>query len=351
MEDIKRLEKCFTHLIPWYECHARVLPWRENKDPYHVWLSEIMLQQTRVEAVKGYYKRFLDALPTVQSLADAKEDTLLKLWEGLGYYNRVRNMQKAARTICEKHQGEFPKSYEDIHALSGIGDYTAGAIGSICFDLCTPAVDGNVLRVYSRLFADATNIDMQSTKRMVTQKLAQAYPKEHPGKATQALMELGATVCVPNGAPKCEQCPLAGFCEVCKKGSWKDYPVRKEKKARMIVDKTVFVLRCEDRYAICRREDKGLLASMWQFPNIDEKMTVKKAMKHLEELGIEVRQPEMQQEYTHIFSHVEWRMTAYYLSCYNQLEDYAWASREELEQIYALPSAFRPFMEALGEET
>ena len=190
-------------LLPWYEKNRRELPWRQDKEPYHVWLSEIMLQQTRVEAVKGYYARFLEALPTATDLAEASEETLYKLWEGLGYYTRVRNLQKAARQIVELHNGRFPTSYDDIRALAGIGDYTAGAICSICFDLPTPAVDGNVLRVCTRLTLDPSPIDKPATKKALTEALAAVYPKES-GTFTQALMELGATVCVPNGAPKCE---------------------------------------------------------------------------------------------------------------------------------------------------
>lgn len=187
----------FEALIPWYEAHKRELPWRQDREPYHVWLSEIMLQQTRVEAVKEYYRRFVTALPTIPDLAEAPEEQILKLWEGLGYYNRVRNLQKAAQTICAEYTGVFPSEYAQIRSLSGIGDYTAGAIASICFDAPTPAVDGNVLRVYSRLLADDANIDLQTTKKRITRKLQETYPQKNPGIATQALMELGATVCVP----------------------------------------------------------------------------------------------------------------------------------------------------------
>lgn len=187
----------FEALIPWYEAHKRELPWRQDREPYHVWLSEIMLQQTRVEAVKEYYRRFLTTLPTIADLAEAPEEQILKLWEGLGYYNRVRNLLKAAQTICADYAGVFPSEYAQIRSLSGIGDYTAGAIASICFDAPTPAVDGNVLRVYSRLLADDANIDLQTTKKRITRKLQETYPQKNPGIATQALMELGATVCVP----------------------------------------------------------------------------------------------------------------------------------------------------------
>ena len=195
-------------LLPWYRENRRELPWRRDREPYHVWLSEIMLQQTRVEAVKGYYTRFLEALPTIEDLANCDDDTLHKLWEGLGYYSRVRNLKKAANQIMKRHGGRFPDTYEEVRALSGIGDYTAGAICSICFDYPTPAVDGNVLRVISRLTEDATPIDLPARKKEVSQLLAAVYPAE-AGDFTQALMELGATLCGPNWKPRCQECPCA----------------------------------------------------------------------------------------------------------------------------------------------
>ena len=199
-------------LLPWFARHRRELPWRRDKEPYHVWLSEIMLQQTRVEAVRGYYERFLERLPTVGALARAEENELLKLWEGLGYYSRVRNLQKAAQCIVDEYGGVFPRTYDEIRALPGIGPYTAGAICSICFELPTPAVDGNVVRVLSRFLADDAPVTDERVKRETARRLAEVYPRGHCGDFTQALMELGATVCLPNGAPLCESCPLRELC-------------------------------------------------------------------------------------------------------------------------------------------
>ena len=216
-------------LLPWYELHKRDLPWRRDREPYHVWLSEIMLQQTRVEAVKGYYARFLDALPTIEALAEAPAEQLNKLWEGLGYYSRVRNLQKAAKQVVEQHGGVFPADHAAIRDLAGIGDYTAGAIGSICFGLPTPAVDGNVLRVCSRLTADDAPIDKPQTKKDLTAKLAAVYPQGRCGDFTQALMELGATVCVPNGAPHCEACPLSAICQPIKRALRRSCPSKRRK--------------------------------------------------------------------------------------------------------------------------
>lgn len=337
----------FEALIPWYEAHKRELPWRQDKEPYHVWLSEIMLQQTRVEAVKEYYRRFLTTLPTIADLAEAPEEQILKLWEGLGYYNRVRNLQKAAQTICADYAGVFPSEYAQIRSLSGIGDYTAGAIASICFDAPTPAVDGNVLRVYSRLLADDANIDLQTTKKRITRKLQETYPRKNPGIATQALMELGATVCVPNGAPRCDVYPVAEICQARKQDTWRDLPVRSEKKKRKIVDKTVFVLLTEDTVALHKRSASGLLAGMWEFPNVDVKLDKQEAVTQVTGWQTEPVDLLMQTSYTHIFSHVEWHMTAYYIRCRKTNKKWKWVTKESLDETYALPSAFRPFREQI----
>lgn len=337
----------FEALIPWYEAHKRELPWRQDREPYHVWLSEIMLQQTRVEAVKEYYRRFVTALPTIPDLAEAPEEQILKLWEGLGYYNRVRNLQKAAQTICAEYTGVFPSEYAQIRSLSGIGDYTAGAIASICFDAPTPAVDGNVLRVYSRLLADDANIDLQTTKKRITRKLQETYPQKNPGIATQALMELGATVCVPNGAPRCDVCPVAEICQARKQDTWRNLPVRSEKKKRKIVDKTVFILLTEDTVALHKRSTSGLLAGMWEFPNVDAKLDKQAAVTQVTGWQAEPLDLLMQTSYTHIFSHVEWHMTAYYIRCRKTNKKWKWVTKESLYETYALPSAFRPFREQI----
>ena len=337
----------FEALIPWYEAHKRELPWRQDREPYHVWLSEIMLQQTRVEAVKEYYRRFVTALPTIPDLAEAPEEQILKLWEGLGYYNRVRNLQKAAQTICADYAGVFPSEYAQIRSLSGIGDYTAGAIASICFDAPTPAVDGNVLRVSSRLLADDANIDLQTTKKRITRKLQETYPQKNPGIATQALMELGATVCVPNGAPRCDVCPVAEICQARKQDTWRNLPVRSEKKKRKIVDKTVFILLTEDTVALHKRSTSGLLAGMWEFPNVDAKLDKQAAVTQVTGWQAEPLDLLMQTSYTHIFSHVEWHMTAYYIRCRKTNKKWKWVTKESLDETYALPSAFRPFREQI----
>ena len=268
-------------LLGWYEQNKRDLPWRRDREPYHVWVSEIMLQQTRVEAVVGYYERFLTALPDIRALADAPEDKLLKLWEGLGYYSRARNLQKAARQILERHGGIFPRDAADIRALAGIGDYTAGAIGSICFEYPTAAVDGNVLRVVSRVTGSDAPIDKPETKKKIAADLSAVYPAGHCGDFTQSLMELGATVCTPRGA-KCGGCPLADICAAKREDRVDALPVKGEKRARKIEERTVFFLECDGEVAICRRPPRGLLASMWQLPNTDGKLEVQSALADLD---------------------------------------------------------------------
>ena len=199
-------------LVPWYRQHARQLPWRRDRKPYHVWISEIMLQQTRVEAVKGYYARFLKALPAVEQLAAAEEGILLKLWEGLGYYNRVRNMQKTARIIVDTYHGRFPQTAGELERLPGIGPYTAGAIASICFEQPAAAVDGNVLRVVARVCNIQSPVDLPQVKKEITSCLQRVYPAQNRGDFTQSMMELGATVCLPDRQPRCKACPLGGIC-------------------------------------------------------------------------------------------------------------------------------------------
>lgn len=335
----------FQLLTPWFSRNARNLPWRKDRDPYHVWLSEIMLQQTRVEAVKGYYSRFLAAIPDIPALAEADADLLHKLWEGLGYYARVRNLQDAALQIMQKHDGKFPTDYASVRALKGIGDYTAGAICSICFDLPTPAVDGNVLRVLSRLRKDGRCIDDSSVREAVRSDLERIYPASGAGIMTQALMELGATVCVPNGHPHCEACPLSGICLACRDCCQADYPVRAEKKQRRVQRLTVFVLNCSGAFALRKRPASGLLAGLWEYPNVPEHHDAQSALDQASEWGVHPTGIEKQLHRTHIFTHIQWDMRCFYLNCAERPETFTWADASELDEKYALPTAFRMFRE------
>ena len=331
-------------LLPWYEQNKRDLPWRADRDPYHIWLSEIMLQQTRVEAVKGYYARFLDALPTIEALARCDDELLHKLWEGLGYYSRVRNLKKAAQTILEKHGGIFPSGYEDVLALPGIGDYTAGAVCSIAFHQKTPAVDGNVLRVLSRLRDDPSPIDLPQTKKEVRSLLEAIYP-ENAGDFTQALMELGATLCGPNWKPRCHDCPCREICLGYKRGTADILPVKSPKKEKRQEDRTVFIFRCDGKYALQKRPDRGLLAGLWQFPNISGHFDTQALLSQAEAMGLHILSIHKVIERKHIFTHIIWNMKGVYLDVAEPAGDFRWMTEEEINSQAALPTAFRLFWE------
>ena len=329
-------------LLPWYRQHKRDLPWRQDREPYHIWISEIMLQQTRVEAVKGYYERFLTALPTLEALAGCDDDLLHKLWEGLGYYSRVRNLKKAANVILQQHGGRFPENHAEILKLPGIGPYTAGAICSIAYDLPTPAVDGNVLRVFSRLTDDPSPIDLPETKKAVTAALEAVYPPE-AGDFTQALMELGATVCGPNRAPDCPDCPCREICLAYRKGTAESLPVKAPKKAKRREDRAVFILRCGDRYALEKRPQDGLLAGLWQFPNIPGHPDTLQALEAVEAMGLRPKEILREVDRKHIFTHIQWNMKGFYLEVSETGGAFQWFTTEEIRTQAALPTAFRQF--------
>lgn len=335
-------------LIGWYRRNKRDLPWRRNPEPYRVWISEIMLQQTRVEAVKGYYDRFLKELPRIKDLAEADEDKLLKLWEGLGYYNRVRNMQKAAQQIMVDYHGEFPVSYEVIRSLKGIGSYTAGAISSFAYGLPEPAIDGNVLRVAARLLADDSDIGKQSTKTRFEQEIRKVIPEGQASDFNQGLIELGAVVCVPNGAPKCGECPLSHLCRAKKEGRVLEFPVKTKAKERRIEKKTILVFRDEEKIAVRKRGDKGLLAGLYELPGLPGSKDREEVEKYCKEIGLmPVRIKELPPA-KHIFSHVEWHMIGYDIRV-DELErmnkkNFLFVHPEEIQKTYPIPAAFEAYM-------
>ena len=332
-------------LLPWYRENRRDLPWRSTREPYHIWVSEIMLQQTRVEAVKGYYARFLNRLPDIESLALCDDDELHKLWEGLGYYSRVRNLKKAAGVIMAEHGGVFPGDYAAVRALPGIGDYTAGAVCSIAFGQPRAAVDGNVLRVLSRLRADGEPIDLPAVKKRVQQELEAVYPVDAAGEFTQALMELGATVCVPNGEPKCGLCPCREFC--LGREDWQSLPVKLPKKAKKQENRTVFLLHCGDRWAIEKRPGKGLLAGLWQFPNMEGHLEAAEAVSWAEERGLHPNHVERSVDRHHIFTHIRWDLRGWFLEVGQMSGEFTWLTLEEIDTQAALPTAFRQFREEI----
>lgn len=335
-------------LVQWYRENKRDLPWRENPEAYRVWISEIMLQQTRVEAVKGYYDRFLKTLPDVQSLAEAEEDQLLKLWEGLGYYNRVRNMQKAARQIMVDYHGVFPSDYEEIRSLTGIGSYTAGAISSFVFGKPEPAVDGNVLRVLTRILADHSDIMKQSTKTKMEKALRKVIPEGSPSDFNQGLIELGAIVCVPNGEPKCQECPVSHLCRAREEGRISEFPVKKKAKARRIEDKTILVFRDDEEIAIGKRDKKGLLAGLYELPNVPGHLSRKEVENYCKEIGLLPIRIKKLPAAKHIFSHVEWHMIGYDIRV-DELEktnkkEFLFIHPGEIEKTYPIPAAFEMYM-------
>jgi len=333
-------------LLPWYKQNARRLPWREDTEPYHVWISEIMLQQTRVEAVRSYYLRFLEQLPDIHALAEASESKLFKLWEGLGYYNRARNLQKAARVIETQYNGHFPEEYETIRALPGIGPYTAGAVASICFNLPYAAVDGNVLRIITRMTENDAPINRIQTKNDIALQLEKIYPKDACGQFTQALMELGATVCTPK-SPKCTECPANGFCLAYAHKTVQQYPVKEPKKEKRTEERTVFLLQCENQYALTKRAEGGLLSGLWQLPNILGKMEAEQALQTAEAFGVQPIKLYKQLHRDHIFTHIKWQMTCYHILCAEKSSDFIWATAREIQAAYALPTAFRIFFDTL----
>lgn len=336
-----RLRAMNGPLLAWYEEHARVLPWREKPEGYRVWISEIMLQQTRVEAVKPYFERFLEALPDVASLASVEDDRLMKLWEGLGYYNRARNLKKAAGIIMEEYGGEMPQRYEELLKLPGIGSYTAGAISSIAFGYPVPAVDGNVLRVISRVTASREDILKASTKKWMETQLRNTMPKERASHFNQGLIEIGAMVCVPNGQPHCEECPLRSICLARRYKLTAEIPVKTPPKKRRVEEKTVCILESDDQVALNKRADTGLLASLYELPNRDghlKPQEIPKAFGLSSDMILELESVGVAK---HIFSHVEWHMIGYRIRLRNPIpKKYISVKKEELKTTYALPNAF-----------
>lgn len=342
-------------LLAWYDYNARLLPWRSDPNPYHVWISEIMLQQTRVEAVRSYYDRWMQELPDVGSLASVSEDRLLKLWEGLGYYNRARNLKTAACTIMEDYQGEIPGDYHELKKLRGIGEYTAGAIASIAFGLPETAVDGNVLRVFSRLLAESGEVNRQSVKRSITREVRRVLPKERAGDFNQALMDLGATICLPKGKPDCGNCPWESVCLAHKQKKEMDYPVKKKKKARRVEKRTVFIIMiCDEGKAeisqrelvLHKRPKEGLLPDLWEFPNVEGDFSIKAAKEYALGWGLKDFTIEEAGDTRHIFSHVEWQMKGYLLrvkeipDSLNRINEWIIVSAQHAKTEYAIPSAF-----------
>ena len=344
MTDREIIEQALPRIADWYAGARRPLPWRLSPTPYHVWISEIMLQQTRIEAVIPYYERFLSELPDIPALAEVDENRLLKLWEGLGYYSRARNLKKAALLICERHGGKLPASAQELRKLPGVGDYTAGAIASIAFGLPEPAVDGNVLRVISRLLADGRDVLEPSVRRETAALLRGSYPSgEKAALVTEGLMELGETVCVPNAAGRCDICPLRALCRARAEGATERYPVRSAPRPRRVEERTVLLLRCGDKAAIRRREGKGLLAGLWEFPSLDG-FRRRDELRELYPAALSITPCG---EARHLFTHVEWRMRGFEIELPRELPDLVWEDAETIRAAYSVPTALKYFLKRL----
>lgn len=341
-----KLKTIVNPLLNWYNNSARVLPWRDYPTPYRVWVSEVMLQQTRVDTVLPYFERFISALPDIASLAQADEQQLLKLWEGLGYYSRVKNMQKAALIVTERYNGELPASFEALKGLPGIGAYSAGAISSIAFGLRFPAVDGNVLRVISRITASADDITDTLVKKRIEQQVTEILPTEAVGDFNQSLMELGATVCLPNGAPRCDDiCPLKHLCLGFLQGIAAGLPVKAAKAVKRVEDKMVLVMVCGDKLGVTRRKKTGLLAGMWELPNIDGVLSMEKCLAAVKDMSVVVDKIHPLAAAKHVFTHITWNMTGYLVQVKEANNDsITWASPEDLQERMALPTAFKAYI-------
>jgi len=346
MKQNNELDVIVSPLLAWLTTHRRPLPWRQSPTPYHVWISEIMLQQTRIEAVIPYYERFIRELPDVKALASVDDERLMKLWQGLGYYSRARNLKKAALTVMEKHGGALPADVDALRALSGIGDYTAGAVASIAFGLPEPAVDGNVLRVIMRFLGCESDVMLPTTKKRTADMLREIYPEGEDAKGlTEAIMELGESVCVPSGTPHCEDCPLAHLCRAHADGRETTLPVRLAKKQKRQERLTVLLLMHEGRTVIRKRKPTGLLASLWEFPNVPYIATAEEAWQAAEALGLCPLTASPAPNATHVFTHVIWDMNAFVLECQAPPEngELLLVSADEIRQEYAIPTAFRTY--------
>lgn len=340
------------YLLHWYDLNARILEWRSNPKPYYVWISEIMLQQTRVEAVKSYFDRFIKELPTIKDLATVDEDRLMKLWEGLGYYNRARNLKKAAIVVMDQYGGELPADREELKKLPGIGSYTSGAIGSIAFQLPVAAVDGNVLRVMKRIAGSFDDITKEKIKKELEEDIEAIIPKSRPGDYNQSLMELGATVCLPNGKPLCDKCPVMHLCKAFHNGDELKIPVKPKKKERVIEEKTVLVMECAGSYAIRKRTEKGLLHGLWELPNIEGKLSIIQMEETIKKLASHAKVVRKLTEAKHIFSHKEWHMIGYYIEVERKedvpLPELIWVDYQSIREDYSLPSAFEAYRKELN---
>jgi len=337
--------KIATSLLAWYDQHHREMPWRTTASPYRVWISEIMSQQTRIDTVMVYFERFMNAFPTMESLANASLDDVLKNWQGLGYYSRARNIHKAAHVIMKEHQGLIPSTYEELLTLPGIGPYTAGAIASIAFNQRVPAIDGNVLRVIARVKGIKDSIQSLKTIKQITSIVQEQISTERPGDFNQALMEIGALVCIPNGAPKCESCPLSNDCVARAKNLIDVIPPKKKKTLQKVEPRTVVVMEYQGKIGLRQRKDSGLLASMYELFHVEGHFDAKDIVEQFSNIvSIDSLAP-----HQHVYSHLIWQMIGYHIVVDQPVEGMEFVTMEEALTTYAIPNAFWPFLQQLKQ--
>jgi len=340
---VTALAKLPAPLLKWYDENRRILPWREQVSPYRTWVSEIMLQQTRVSAVLPYFERFMEAFPSLSDLACAEEETLMRLWQGLGYYSRARNLQKTAQLLTERGEITLPDNYGELCALPGIGEYTAGAILSIAYGQRISAVDGNVLRIVSRITGFEGDVLEGKNRKLLRAWVEEILPEERCGAFNQALMDLGAAVCLPGGVPLCEQCVARAFCEAYRTDRQRELPVRIKKAEKKEELLTVFVLRREDGTVALRKRGEGLLAGLWEFPNVPGHLTEEEVAAYLEENRLIPHKWIKQLSAKHEFTHIRWKMIGYIIEVMgNSASNWSWCDEREMDS-RAIPSAFEVY--------
>ena len=340
----------FQHLIlTWYKGNRREMPWREDPSPYRIWISEIMLQQTRVDTVIPYFNSFMERYPTVESLASSDEDELMKYWEGLGYYSRIRNIRETAVNIVSNYGGQIPKTYDELLKLKGIGEYTAGAIASEAFGQKVPAVDGNVFRVFARLTAKEDDLRDLKFQKQLKEAVKSVLPQDETGDFNQGLIELGALICIPKGSPKCGLCPVKELCLSNKLNLQDRIPVKSKAKQRTVQEKTVFILQYGDKFAVRKRDDQNLLAGLFEIPNVEGFYTPDEAKTVIEEMGFVVSDLHVLKDRKVVFTHIEWILQGYYVHVKNDHEQYIFETKENLVQKYTLATAFREYLNLMEE--
>ena len=336
------------HLLNWYDENKRPLPWREQNNPYYTWVSEVMLQQTQVKTVIPYFERFITALPTIQALAEVSDDRLHKLWEGLGYYRRASHLKKAAQEVMTYHDGLLPETYEALQKLSGIGRYTAGAIASIAFGERRPAIDGNLMRIFARLLCLSYPTNTTKSYGQYEQIITPYVPSHRPGDFNQAMMDLGATICLAKGAPLCLHCPIRQHCQSFKDNLIHLYPKKESKPAKKEEKRIIFILARQDgKLLIKRRPSKGLLAGLWEFINLLDTGQLPETF--LEEENYHPLEVQSLGKAKHIFTHIIWHMRAYYVIINGDDYEGTWASLEEIETSYPFPSAYKTYLDQLHQ--